>query len=150
MEAEVLDLLRHRGLTLATAESVTGGLIASRVTAVAGASDVFVGSVVAYASDVKRDMLGVPDGPVVSEEAAMAMAEGACRVTGADCAVSATGVAGPTRQEGQRVGTVWLGVCIDGEVEAHLVRLPGDRGRIRDFACISALSLLRLRLVDRG
>jgi nicotinamide-nucleotide amidase len=147
MEQEVLDLLRCQGRTLATAESVTGGLIAARLTSVAGASDVFRGSVVSYASDVKFGVLGVPRGPVVSEEAAVAMAEGACRVLGADCAVSATGVAGPTEQEGLKVGTVWLGVCVDGEADAHLVRLPGDRQRIRDFSCISVLDLLRQRLV---
>jgi nicotinamide-nucleotide amidase len=147
MEAEVLDLLRSQGRTLATAESVTGGLVAARLTDVPGASDVFRGSVVSYASEVKYDVLGVDPGPVISEEAAIAMAEGACRVLGADCAISATGVAGPADQEGQKVGTVWLGISIDGETEAHLVRLPGDRQRIRDFACISALSLLRLRLL---
>jgi nicotinamide-nucleotide amidase len=147
MEREVLELLRDRGLTLATAESVTGGLIASRLTDVPGTSEVFRGSVVSYASEVKYDVLGVPEGPVVSEEAAMAMAEGACRVLGADCAISVTGVAGPTEQEGQPVGTVWIGVSVRGETEAHLVRLPGDRARIRDFGCITALSLLRRRLL---
>jgi nicotinamide-nucleotide amidase len=150
MEAEVLDLLRSGGRTLATAESVTGGLIAARLTDVPGASDVLRGSLVAYASEVKFDVLGVPEGPVVSEEAVLAMAEGACRVFGASCAIATTGVAGPTEQEGQPVGTVWLGLCIDGEVEAHLVRLPGDRRRIRDFACISALHLLRRQVLARG
>jgi nicotinamide-nucleotide amidase len=149
MEEELIDLLRAQGRTLATAESVTGGLIAARITDVPGASDVFRGSIVSYASEVKFDVLGVPAGPVVSEEAALAMAEGACRVLGATCAVSATGVAGPDEQEGQRVGTVWLGVCVDGVAEAHVVRLPGDRRRVRDFACISALQLLRTRLLQR-
>src|SRR4029078_1340349 len=115
MEEVILNLLRDRGLTLATAESVTGGLIASRLTAVPGASEVFRGSVVSYASEVKYEVLGVPVGPVVSDEAAIAMAEGACRVLGADVAVSVTGVAGPDPQEGVPVGTVYLGVCIDGE-----------------------------------
>jgi nicotinamide-nucleotide amidase len=150
MEAEVLDLLRAQGRTMATAESMTGGLIAARVTSAPGASDAFRGGVVSYASEVKFDVLGVPEGPVVSEEAAVAMAQGACRVLGADCAVSVTGVAGPAEQEGQPVGTVWLGVCIDGEAEAHLVRLPGDRKRITEFACISVLNLLRLKLLAAG
>jgi competence/damage-inducible protein CinA-like protein len=150
MEQEVLELVRTQGRTLATAESVTGGLIAARLTDVPGASDVFRGSVVSYASDVKFDVLDVPEGPVVTEEAAVAMAEGACRVLGASCAVATTGVAGPDEQEGQRVGTVWLGICIDGRAEAHLVHLPGDRRRVRDFACISALHLLRARLLDHG
>jgi len=148
MEAEVLDLLRTTGRTLATAESFTGGLVAARLTDVPGASDVFRGSVVSYASEVKHDVLAVPPGPVVSEEAALAMAEGACRVLGADCAISTTGVAGPDPQEGLAPGTVWLGVCVDGHSEAHLVRLPGDRQRVRDYSCISVLQLLRRRLID--
>lgn len=137
------------GLTLATAESVTGGFIpASRLTAVAGASDVFRGAVVSYASEVKREVLGVSEeGPVVSDEAAEQMALGVCRVLGADVAVSVTGVAGPERQEGQPVGTVFLGVAIDGEASSLYVRLPGDRERIRQFACISVLDLLRRRLL---
>ena len=147
MEAVVLDLLRDRGLTLATAESVTGGLIASRLTAVPGASDVFVGAVVSYATAVKRQVLGVGDGPVVSDEAAEEMAIGACRVLGADVAVSVTGVAGPDRQEGQPVGTVFLGVAIGDDVTSRYVRLPGDRERIRQFACISVLDLLRRQLL---
>ena len=147
MEVVVLDLLRSMGLTLATAESVTGGLIASRLTAVAGASDVVRGAVVSYASEVKREVLGVADGPVVSDEAAEQMALGACHLLGADVAVSVTGVAGPERQEGQPVGTVFLGVAIDGEASSFYVRLPGDRERIRQFACISVLDLLRRRLL---
>jgi nicotinamide-nucleotide amidase len=150
MEAEVIDLLRTRGLSLATAESFTGGLVAARLTAVVGAGDVFRGSVVSYASDVKHEVLDVPPGPVVSEEAALAMAEGACRVLGADCAISTTGVAGPDPQEGVAPGTVWLGVCVDGEAEAHLVRLPGDRRRVREYSCISVLQFLRRRVLGDG
>ena len=142
-----MKLLRERGLTLATAESVTGGLVASRLTNIAGASDVFRGSVVSYASEVKFDVLGVPRGPVVSDEAAIAMAEGACRVLGADVAVSVTGVAGPDPQEGVPVGTVYLGVCIDGEAESMMIRLPGDRERVRQFSTISVLDWLRRLLL---
>ena len=149
MEAVVLDLCRERGLTLATAESVTGGLVASRLTSVPGASDVFRGSVVSYASEVKFDVLGVPVGPVISEEAAVAMAEGACRVLGADVSVAVTGVGGPAEQEGQRVGTVWMATCIDGEGAALPIRLPGDRERVRQFATISVLNLLRQRIQAR-
>ena len=146
MEAVVLDLCRSRGLTLATAESVTGGLIASRLTAVPGASDVFRGSIVSYASEVKYDVLDVPRGRVVSEEAAVAMAETVCLRLGADVSVAVTGVAGPAEQEGQPVGSVWLATCVDGEGAAVPVRLPGDRERIRQFATISVLNLLRQRL----
>jgi nicotinamide-nucleotide amidase len=150
MEEVVLDLLRDRGLTLGCAESVTGGLIASRLTDVPGASDVFRGSVVSYASEVKYDVLGVPIGPVVSDDAAMSMAEGACRVLGCDVAVAVTGVAGPESQEGVPVGTVFLGLCIDGDAEATMIRLPGDRARVRQFAVISVLDWLRRRLVEDG
>jgi nicotinamide-nucleotide amidase len=150
MEEVILNLLRDRGLTLATAESVTGGLIASRLTAVPGASEVFRGSVVSYASEVKYEVLGVPVGPVVSDEAAIAMAEGACRVLGADVAVSVTGVAGPDPQEGVPVGTVYLGVCIDGEAESMMIRLPGDRERVRQFSTISVLDWLRRLLLAQG
>ncbi len=143
MEEELLEVLRERALTLATAESVTGGLIAARLTDVPGSSDVLRGSVVAYASDVKFDLLGVPEGPVVNEEAARAMAEGACRVLGADAAVATTGVAGPAASEGQRVGTVCLGWCLRGVSGTVRIRFPGDRERIRQFSTISVLNLLR-------
>jgi nicotinamide-nucleotide amidase len=146
MEEVVLNLCRQHGLTLATAESLTGGLIASRLTAVPGASDVFRGSVVSYASEVKFDVLGIEPGPVISEEAACAMALGACRVLGADVSVAVTGVAGPGSQEGQPVGTVWMATCVGGEAAALPGRLPGDRERVRQFSTISVLNLLRQRL----
>jgi len=146
MEKVVLDLCEARGLTLGVAESLTGGMICERLTAVAGASRVFRGGIVSYASDVKFSVLGVPVGPVISEEAAVAMAKGACEVLETDASVAVTGVAGPDEQEGQPVGTVWLATCVDGEAGAVLVRLPGDRERIRQFATISVLNLLRLRL----
>ena len=149
MESAVLDLLRAQARSLALAESVTGGLVAARLTSVPGASDVFRGSVVSYATEVKQDILGVPEGPVVTAEAAMAMAEGASRVMDADVGLALTGVAGPTEQDGQPVGTLFVGLCIDGECEAVHLRLPGDRDQMRQFATISALNLLRLRLLDR-
>ena len=95
MESVVIDLLRKRGLTLGLAESVTGGLVAARLTDVAGASDVLRGSIVSYASEVKFDLLDVPVGAVVNEETATAMAVGARRVLGADVGLGLTGVAGP-------------------------------------------------------
>jgi len=150
MESAVLDLLRGQARSLALAESVTGGLVAARLTSVPGASDVLRGSVVSYATEVKQDVLGVPVGPVVSEEAAIAMAEGACRVLDADVGIALTGVAGPTEQDGQPVGTLFVGLCIDGDCEAAHLRLPGDRDQMRQFAVISSLNLLRLRLLDRA
>ena len=149
MEAVVLQLCREQGLTLGTAESLTAGLIAARLAGAPGASDVLRGGVVSYAPGVKHDLLDVPPGPVVSEEAALAMAEGACRALGADVSVAATGVAGPEPLEGQRPGTVWVATCVDGEAEATLLRLPGGRDQVRQFTVISVLALLRRRLLAR-
>lgn len=150
MESVVLDLLRDRGLSLGVAESLTGGLMGARFTSVPGASDVFRGAIVSYASDVKYSLLGVPEGPVVSEDAARAMAQGARRVLHADVALATTGVAGPAEQEGQPVGTVFLGLAMDGVCRAQRVQLPGDRQRIRQYAVISAVNMLRKRLLCDG
>jgi nicotinamide-nucleotide amidase len=150
MESAVAELLIAQGLTLGVAESLTGGLVGARLTAVPGASNWFRGSIVAYDSAVKHALLGVPDGPVVSGEAAEAMASGAARVLGADVGLGVTGVAGPTEQEGQPVGTVWLGLHLDGRTEATRIQLPGDRERVRQFATISLLDQLRRRLRTRG
>ncbi len=146
MESVVLDLLRARGLSLAVAESLTGGLAGTRLTSVPGASDVFRGGLVAYASEVKFDLLGVPAGPVVSAAAARAMALGVRKRFGADVGLATTGVAGPAEQEGHAPGTVFLGLALPGRSEALEVRLPGDRKRIREYAVISALNFLRLRV----
>jgi nicotinamide-nucleotide amidase len=146
MESVVLRLLEERGLSLGLAESLTGGLVASRITDVPGASKVFRGSIVSYATEVKDDVLGVTVRPVVSAEAAEAMATGARRVLGADVGLALTGVAGPDEQDGERPGTVFVGLDIEGAVESHRLQLPGDRPRVRQFSTISALGLLRSRL----
>ncbi|MEY2437001.1 MAG: nicotinamide-nucleotide amidase [Acidimicrobiaceae bacterium] len=150
MEHAVGVLLSAHGLTLGLAESVTGGLMGARLTDVAGASGFFRGSIVSYDSDVKFDLLGVPRGPVVSAPAAQAMASGARRVLGSEVGLSVTGVAGPAEQDGQPVGTVFIGIALDDVVESVELRLPGDRRRVRDFSAISALNLLRQRLLARG
>jgi nicotinamide-nucleotide amidase len=149
MESVVAAALAARGWTLGLAESLTGGLLASRMTDVAGVSEVFRGSVVSYASDVKFDLLDVPEGPVVSAEAAEAMAAGARRVLGCDVGLAVTGVAGPAEQDGQPVGTVFIGVAIgEDPAESVQVRLPGERRTIRELTVISALDLLRRRLLE--
>ena len=150
MESVVLDLLVDQGLRLATAESMTGGMVGTRLTEVPGSSRAYVGSMVAYDGDVKRSLLGVPDGPVVGEAAVEAMAIGVCRLLGADASVAVTGVAGPDPQDGQEPGTVWMATCVDGVVESVRVRWPFDRTRTRQFAVISVLDALRLRLLDRA
>ncbi|MDP9441382.1 MAG: competence/damage-inducible protein A [Actinomycetota bacterium] len=149
MESAVGHLLRAQGLTLGVAESLTGGMVGSRLSNVVGSSEWFRGSVVAYASEVKFDVLGVPEGPVVSEEAARAMALGARKVLGADVGISVTGVAGPADQDGQPPGTVFCGVALPGDDLGlvRLLKLPGDRERVRQFAAISLLDLLRKRLL---
>jgi nicotinamide-nucleotide amidase len=150
IEDAVAKALATDGLTLGLAESLTGGLAASRLVNVPGASGWFRGSVVSYASEVKYDVLGVPEGPVVSEDAARAMADGARRVLGADVGLSITGVAGPTEQDGQPVGSVFVGLARPGhETEAFSFAVPGDRDRVRQYATIAALDLLR-RSLDAG
>ena len=150
IEDAVAKALATDGLTLGLAESLTGGLAASRLVNVPGASGWFRGSVVSYASGVKYDVLGVPEGPVVSDDAARAMADGARRVLGADVGLSVTGVAGPTEQDGQPVGTVFVGLARPGhETEAFSFAVPGDRDRVRQYATIAALDLLR-RSLDAG
>ncbi|HEV7757729.1 MAG TPA: competence/damage-inducible protein A [Acidimicrobiales bacterium] len=151
MEHAVAALLVEQGLTLAVAESLTGGLVAARLVNVVGASTWFRGGVVSYASDVKHSLLDVPPGPVVSEAAARAMATGVRSVLGADVGLAVTGVAGPDPQDGEAPGTVFMGVAGPGDdVLGVRVTLPGDRQRIRQFSCISLLDLLRHRLLGEG
>jgi nicotinamide-nucleotide amidase len=147
MEYAVLARLRDRGWSLGVAESVTGGLIGARIANVPGASEIFRGTIGAYASDVKRSVLGVTAELVVSEESAVQMAVGAQRVLESDVGIAVTGVAGPTEQDNQAVGTVCFGIALPGhEPIALTTRLPGDRERIRQFATISLLNLVRQRL----
>ena len=146
MEDVVARLLTSRNRTLAIAESLTGGLIASRLVNVAGASRWFRGGVVSYASQVKFDLLGVPEGPVVSAQAAEAMASGVRTLLGADVGLSVTGVAGPDEQDGQAPGTVFVGLDLGAGVEHVALRLPGDRPRVRAYSAISALDVLRRAL----
>jgi nicotinamide-nucleotide amidase len=151
----VLDLCRSRRLTLATAESCTGGLVSARLTAVPGASAAFLGGVVAYANDVKRVALGVTaklleEHGAVSAEAAKAMAHGVRERLGADVGVAVTGVAGPDGgTEEKPVGLVFVhAVGPDGE-EARRTELPGDREMVRGRATAAALHLVRRLLESR-
>lgn len=146
MESVVLDLCRQRGLTLAVAESVTGGLVGGRLTDIPGASDVFVGGVVSYATSVKQQLLGVSDGPVVSELAAREMAAGVRERLVADVGLSLTGVAGPDEQDGEPAGTLFVGMIGPGFDEVRQIRLPGIREQMRQFSVITALGFLRRHL----
>ena len=151
----VLDLCRERGLTLGTAESCTGGMVAARLTAVPGASDVFRGSVIAYANDVKEEALGVPEKLIaahgaVSAEVAAAMAQGVRARLGVDLGVALTGVAGPDGgTEEKPVGLVFVhAVGPEGERTVRS-ELPGDRDMIRGRAAAASLHLVRRLLESR-
>ena len=151
----VLDLCRARGLTLATAESCTGGLIAARLTDVPGASEVFRGGVVAYADDVKTRELGVAGDVLaahgaVSAETAAAMAAGARERLGADVAIAVTGVAGPGGGTAEKpVGLVFLHASGPDGDEALRFEFPGERDWIRTRSAVAALHLVR-RLLQRA
>jgi nicotinamide-nucleotide amidase len=146
MESVVLDLMRVKGWTLGCAESVTGGLVGARLTGISGSSEVFRGSIVSYATEVKQHVLGVPVGPVVTEETALAMANGARRVLECDVALSLTGVAGPNEQDGQPVGTLCVGLVWPGGEATRSFRLPGQREQMRQFSVINSLDWLRRTL----
>ena len=154
VEALVLEACRERGLTLATAESCTGGLVAARLTSVPGSSDVFLGGVVAYADEVKEAQLGVPEAVLeahgaVSAEAAAAMAAGARERLRAEVAVSTTGVAGPGGGTAEKpVGLVYLHAEGPNGSRSRELNLPGDREAIRVRATVAALHLLRLLLTQ--
>jgi nicotinamide-nucleotide amidase len=151
----VLDLLRAQGLTLGTAESCTGGLVAARLTDVPGSSDVFRGAIVAYANEVKAAQLGVSeevlrDHGAVSEETAAAMARGARERLGIDVAVAVTGVAGPDGgTEEKPVGLVYLHAAGPSGELARRLDFPGDRETIRGRSAVAALHLVR-RLVTQS
>ncbi|GAA2245283.1 competence damage-inducible protein A [Streptomyces ruber] len=153
--ADVLRLLTVRRETLAVAESLTGGLVAAEITAVPGASRAFRGSVTAYATELKRELLGV-DGTLlaahgaVHPQVAAQMAAGVRRALGADWGIATTGVAGPDAQDGQPVGTVFVAVDGPGDPDSgdgggrkvSSLRLNGDRAEIRMESVRSVLALL--------
>lgn len=147
------ELLRKAGLTVAVAESCTGGLVGKRLTDVPGSSDYFLGAVTAYGNDVKRQVLGVPEELLeahgaVSHECAAVMAERALAILGADCSLSTTGIAGPGGgSEAKPVGLVFVGSVVEGITEVERLRLFGRRDQVRERAALAALDLLRRRLL---
>jgi PncC family amidohydrolase len=152
VSALVAELLERR-VTLATAESVTGGGLGAAITSVPGASAVYRGGVVAYATDLKQTLLGVTDelvarDGVVSAACAEAMARGVLRLTGADLALSTTGVAGPDPQEGRPVGRVFVGLAGAAGSTALRLDLTGDRAGIREAACAAAVEAARERWAE--
>jgi nicotinamide-nucleotide amidase len=147
--------LAAAGLTIAVAESCTGGLLGSMITAVPGSSGYFLGGVIAYANGTKQALLGVSGDTLavhgaVSEPAAAEMARGVVRATGADCGVAITGVAGPGGGSADKpVGTVWLAAALRGSTHAELHRFPGTRVEVRARAAQAALAFL-LRVLGEG
>lgn len=156
LATKVIDGLRARGLTLVTAESLTGGLIGSVLTSIPGASDSYWGGVVSYSIDAKERLLGVSAGTiaqygVVSGETASEMAEGACMASGADVAVAVTGVAGPSGGSPETpVGTVYIACALKGR-DAVAIRIQerGSRDRVRRLTVVRALSFV-LDCLDRN
>jgi nicotinamide-nucleotide amidase len=154
LAAVVLELLRGNGATLAVAESCTGGVLAGRITAVPGASDVFLGGVVAYDDRVKSTLVAVPVELIakhgaVSEEVVRAMADGVQQRFGSQAAMAVTGIAGPSGGSAEKpVGTVWLAVRLASETRSLKRLFPGDRGEIRARSAQAALDLLRRMLLQ--
>jgi PncC family amidohydrolase len=156
LEKEIGKLLRERGLTLAVAESCTGGLLGHRVTEVAGSSDYFLGGIISYSNEAKERLLGVRHETLlahgaVSEETAREMAEGARRALDSDLALSITGIAGPGGGTDEKpVGLTYIALAhADGAVvERHV--WPGDRSANKTHSAAAALRLLRSFLSGNG
>ncbi len=154
--AALLEICRRESLTLVTAESCTGGMIASRITAVPGSSDVFWGAFVSYANAAKSKMLAVPPSLIeekgaVSREVVLAMVRGALEKSGADLALAVSGIAGPGGGSAEKpVGTVWLAAGRKGcEAVARCFLWKGARSEIRARACEGALELCKSLLLDK-
>ncbi|MDR2930756.1 MAG: CinA family protein [Propionibacteriaceae bacterium] len=150
---QVVAALLARRMTVATCESLTGGLICAALTSVAGSSRVLRGGLVTYAVDLKTRLAGVDpriitDHGVVSREVACAMADGARRVCQADWAIAVTGVAGPGPSNGVSAGTVWLAITSSRAQTAMLLALPGTRAQVRCGVVDQALTAL-MRMLDR-
>lgn len=143
----VIQELTQRGLTLAVAESLTGGELSAELTSIPGASRAVRGSVTAYATDVKHSVLGVDahllsTHGAVDPEVAAQMARGVAELFGADVGISTTGVAGPDLQDGQPVGTVFIACFHEGEVTTQALHLSGNRAEIRAATVEEAIQML--------
>jgi nicotinamide-nucleotide amidase len=160
LAARVVAELTRRGMTIAIAESLTGGLVVAELVSVPGASAVVRGGVVAYATDLKSSLLGV-DAELLARrspidpEVVRQMAEGVRARLGhngrpASIGLATTGVAGPEQQDGHPVGEVWLGLAMDGEVEARGLTLGGDRASIRTATVAESLKFVLERLEHRA
>jgi nicotinamide-nucleotide amidase len=143
MESIVIDLLKKQGKTIAIAESLTGGMLSSRLVDVPGSSDVHMGGVVSYTKAVKHDVLGVQVRDVYSNECAEQMAQGVAKHLGSDIGLSTTGVAGPDEDNGHPPGEVFIGISTATDTIAQRFLLGGDRKRVREYTTITAFDFLR-------
>ena len=149
---QVIETLKAEQLTLATAESCTGGGIGHALTAVPGSSAVYLGGVISYTNGVKEQVLGVPGSVLesygaVSPQTAQAMAAGICKLLGSDIGISVTGLAGPDSDgSGKPVGLVYLGLCVRGETTVAEHIFSGDRQSVRQQAVDAALKLIMNKL----
>ena len=156
VEEEVVELLKAGGLTIATAESCTGGMVSARLVGVPGVSEVFMEGLVTYSNEAKVRLLGVREETLeafggVSRETAVQMAEGGCRRAGTDVCVSTTGLAGPGGgTEKKPVGLVYMACCVQGHTAAERHIFSGDRQRIREQSAEAALALVRACLTERA
>jgi len=152
-EDELVNLLKQKHLTISTAESCTGGLIGKRFTDIAGSSEVFTGSIIAYSNSIKTDVLGVKESTLkkngaVSEETAVEMVKGVCRLYKTDIGISVTGIAGPGGgTEEKPVGTVCFGFYLNNKIIAKKKFFSGDRERIRTFSSLYAINYIRKYLI---
>ena len=142
---DVVKILKKKKLTLSTAESITGGGLASSITDVPGSSDIFIGGIVSYSDKSKTKFLGVSAAllkreTAVSEKGAIEMAEAARREFKSDFAISTTGVAGPGKAYGQKAGTVWIAIASKKETVSIALSLSGDREAVRNSTINSALA----------
>lgn len=145
---EIAKTLVHRKQTAAAAESLTGGNISAALSAIQGASDWFLGGVVAYAEQVKYDLLEVERGPVINAKSARQMAEGVARLLDADFAVATTGVGGPGPQEGLPQGTVYIAVATPNGSDVAEYRFQGDPGEVVAQATRQAIDDLATAVED--
>lgn len=153
LEAEVVEQLTSRGLSLAVAESLTGGLLAAALTSVPGASGSFRGGVVTYCDMAKTEVLNVPSSVIerasaVSPEVAAAMARGAMHLFHSDWALATTGEAGPSSASGRAVGTAYVAICSSDQIWVTELHIPGDRQTVRRSVVERALELLLARCFD--
>ncbi len=150
---QIVKVMNRRGLTLSTAESITGGGVASAITDVAGSSAIFLGSIVTYSDVSKTKFLGIPKrtltkSTAVSEVVAREMAESVRKQFGSDFAISTTGVAGPGKAYGQKAGTVWVAIASKRETITIELGLTGERNAIRGATIESALACLSRILIS--